>query len=240
MILSQAKVFFNWSTGKDSAMALHELRRQGHAVGHLLTTVHESNGRVSMHGVRRELLGEQAFSLGLPLLEVPLPDHPDMYTYQEKMAPSLEKLGAQGFTATGFGDIFLEDLRRYREERLAELAFTCHFPLWQRDTRALAQEFLDQGFRAIVVAADLQKLDASFVGRELTPEFFADLPEGVDPCGENGEYHTFCFDGPVFSHRVGFTLGETKLVEFNSPVGPALPAGHAGAARFCYLDLRPL
>jgi uncharacterized protein (TIGR00290 family) len=174
----------------------------------LLTTVTEGYDRVSMHGVRRVLLERQAASLGLPLHAVFIPPQCVNATYEARMEEALGKHLARGVQRVAFGDIFLEDLRVYRERNLAQIGMRAVFPIWKRDTRELAQDYLRQGFRAVAVCVDPRVLDSSFAGRVLDQSFFADLPPGVDPCGENGEFHTFVFDGPIFQTPIHFSIGE--------------------------------
>jgi uncharacterized protein (TIGR00290 family) len=205
-------VLFCWSGGKDSAMALHALRERGACrVTALLTTITETYDRISMHGVRRELLERQAESLGLPLHSVRIPPHCINATYEARMKAALEEHFALGVRSVAFGDIFLEDLRVYREKNLKQAGMHAIFPIWKRDTRELAREFVRLGFRAIAVCIDPRVLDASFAGRELDASFFADLPPRVDPCGENGEFHTFVYDGPVFRSPIACRVGEKVL-----------------------------
>jgi uncharacterized protein (TIGR00290 family) len=207
--LLRTPVLFSWSGGKDSALALYALKRRSDVrVTGLLTTVTEGYDRISMHGVRRGLLRRQAEALALPLYEVSIPPECVNATYESRMEQALQLQLAAGVRTVAFGDIFLEDLREYRERNLSRLGMRAIFPLWKRDTRELTGEFCTFGFRAIVVAIDPSKLDPSFAGRELTPGFFADLPGNVDPCGENGEFHTFVFAGPIFRQAVPVERGE--------------------------------
>jgi uncharacterized protein (TIGR00290 family) len=216
-------VLFCWSGGKDSAMALHALRAaQDCRITALLTTITEEYDRISMHGVRRALLERQAESLGLPVHAVLIPPQCINATYEERMKEALAQYFARGVRRVAFGDIFLEDLRVYREKNLAQAGMQAMFPIWKRDTRELAREFVRLGFRAIAVCVDPCALDPSFAGRELDASFFADLPPGVDPCGENGEFHTFVFDGPVFKSPIAFRVGEKVLRD-----------------EFCFCDLLP-
>ncbi len=196
-------ILFCWSGGKDSALALHTLLQQSEVrVAALLTTVTEGYDRISMHGVRRELLRRQAESLRLPLHEVFIPPQCGNPIYEARMEEALLKYVEQGIRHVAFGDIFLEDLRLYREKNLARVAMQALFPIWKRGT-----EFADE-FAGVAVCIDSRVLNPSFAGRQLDESFFADLPPGVDPCGENGEFHTFVFDGPIFSRPIDFTLGE--------------------------------
>jgi uncharacterized protein (TIGR00290 family) len=205
-------VVFCWSGGKDSAMALHALQSaQAHRVTALLTTVTEEFDRVSMHGVRRVLLERQAESIGLPLHAVLIPPQCINVTYELRMKEALNEHFAGGVRRVAFGDIFLEDLRAYREQNLARIGMEALFPIWKQDSRELARDFLRLGFKGVTVCIDPRVLDPSFVGRVLDESFFADLPPGVDPCGENGEFHTFVFDGPVFRNPVRFTVAEKVL-----------------------------
>jgi uncharacterized protein (TIGR00290 family) len=202
-------ILFCWSGGKDSAMALHAVfQREDLQVVSLLTTVTEGYERISMHGVRRELLLRQAESIGLPLHEVRIPPQCGNPLYEARMEEALRVHYANGVRTVAFGDIFLEDLRAYRESNLARLNMTAIFPIWKRDTRELARDFQSAGFRAIAVCINPKLLDRSFAGRQLDESFFRDLPPGVDPCGENGEFHTFVFAGPVFKKEVPFRVGE--------------------------------
>lgn len=207
-------ILFCWSGGKDSAMALHVLRSEpDYRVTGLLTTITETYDRVSMHGVRRVLLDRQAASIGLPIHAVQIPPQCVNATYELRMKEALTEHLAAGVKKVAFGDIFLEDLRVYRERNLDLLNMKGVFPIWKRDTRELANEFLRLGFKAITVCIDPRFLDPSFAGRLLDESFFADLPPGVDPCGENGEFHTFVFDGPVFRTPIRFVSGEKVLRE---------------------------
>lgn len=214
---SQSKMYFNWSTGKDSAFAVYKLLNNEHqqwSIELLLTTVNSHFDRVSMHGVRRKLLHAQAEALGIPVRTVELPEKLSMEEYQEIMKQTVQALTDEGYTHAGFGDIFLEDLRQNREEKLRSVGISCEFPLWKMDTKELMQEFLRLGFRTIVVSTQAKVLDERFVGREIDQAFLDELPEGVDPCGENGEFHTFCFDGPIFNKPVPFTVGQKIYREY--------------------------
>jgi uncharacterized protein (TIGR00290 family) len=193
------KIILAFSSGKDSALALYEVRRLGqYEVGWLLTTMTEDYDRVSMHGVRRELVCRQADEIGLPLKIVWIPKSADNALYEARMAAALAELKAQGASAVAFGDIFLEDLRKYRQDKLAQAGLKAVFPIWKRDTRALAEQFIAEGFKAVVTCVDTQVLDGRFAGREYDRPFLDELPKGIDPCGENGEFHSFCYAGPIF------------------------------------------
>ena len=201
------KAYFNWSTGKDAALALYYLKKNSNLkIDKLLTTINAHHDRVSMHGLRRELLLRQVESIGISLTTVELPEQPSMEEYDALMTATVNELKRDGYTDCGFGDIFLEDLRTYREQQLKGI--NCHFPLWKKNTTKLLSEFISQGYKAVVICINGDLLDASFVGRELDYSFLNDLPDTVDPCGENGEFHTFCYDGPIFSNPVKFEFGE--------------------------------
>jgi uncharacterized protein (TIGR00290 family) len=220
---SREPILFCWSGGKDSAMALHALsQRPDVRVVALLTTVTDAYERISMHGVRRELLVQQAQSIGLTLHEVRIPPQCVNTIYEARMEEALRVHYEAGVRTLAFGDIFLEDLRAYREKNLARLGMTALFPIWKRDTRELIRGLHAARFRAIVACIDPKVLDRSFVGRALDDSFFRDLPAGVDPCGENGEFHTFVFDGPIFHNPIPVRAGE--VVERDS---------------FIYCDLLP-
>ncbi|WP_343530890.1 diphthine--ammonia ligase [Pedobacter sp.] len=212
------KSVFNWSGGKDSCLALHHiLQNRRFEIKCLLTTVNDAFNRVSMHGVRESLLVQQAESLGIPLHQVRLPELPDMDTYELEMNKHLMQLKAEGITHAIFGDLFLADLKAYRESKLAEIGLKAEFPLWERDTREVLKEFLSLGYRTMVVCTQ-QGLE-DFCGRVIDESFIDDLPAGIDPCGENGEFHTFVFDGPLFKKPINFSLGEKVFKPYPSPEG---------------------
>ena len=219
------KVLFSWSTGKDSALALYELqKRKDIEIAALITTVTDEYDRVSMHGVRRELLHRQAAALGLPLREIGITKNASNDEYEDKMCALLVEAQAEGVTSVVFGDIFLEDLRKYREEKLAQVGMHAIFPLWKKDTHALVGDMVQLGFKAIVTCVDTQVLGQEFSGRVVDQKFLDDLPERIDPCGENGEFHTFTYAGPIFHQSIAFEIGE-KVLRDN---------------RFYYCDLIPL
>ncbi len=209
--------YFNWSGGKDSTLALYKvLQDKRFDIRYLLTTLNEEADRISMHGVRSELLAAQAESLGISAKKVHLPASSDMQAYESAMSTAIEELQSEGVSDCIFGDIFLEDLRNYREGKLREVSISAHFPLWKRNTAELVREFIDLGFKTIVVCVDGSKLDESFAGRVIDHQFLSDLPDDVDPCGENGEFHTFVFDGPIFRHPIPFQTGEKVLKTYTA------------------------
>jgi uncharacterized protein (TIGR00290 family) len=205
----EKRVLLAWSSGKDSAWSLHVLRQRGdvEVVG-LLTTVNEAFDRVAMHAVRRELLVAQAAAAGLPLVLVPIPWPCPNEAYEQAMAAAMAEARKAGITGVAFGDLFLEDIRRYREEKLAGTGLRPHFPLWGRPTRTLAEEMITGGLRARLTCVDPRVLSPSFAGRAFDAALLADLPPSVDPCGENGEFHTFAWDGPMFDRPVPVRGGE--------------------------------
>ncbi|QCR21189.1 diphthine--ammonia ligase [Pontibacter sp. SGAir0037] len=209
---------FNWSGGKDSALCLHHvLQDKSCQVEALLTTFSGSTNRVTMHGVRQELLVRQAASIDIPLTKVSLPEGVGMEGYNQLMQEAWLPFQKRGITHAIFGDINLEDLRQYRENQLAKVGIKAHFPLWGIPTATLVHDFISTGFKAVVVCVNERLLDGSFAGRMLDEKFLQDLPAGVDPCGENGEFHTFVFDGPIFKEPVAFQLGERVRKTYGPP-----------------------
>jgi uncharacterized protein (TIGR00290 family) len=227
MTAATEPVLLSWSGGKDSALALHTLRQTpGVEVSGLLTTVTEDYDRISMHGVRRALLEKQAAAAGLPLHVISIPPDCTNEIYEERMAAALAPHRAQGIRRVAFGDLFLEDIRAYRETRLAGAGMEALFPVWGRDTAELALSFIAQGFQAVLVCVDTDALDPAFAGRAFDADLLRDLPAHVDPCGENGEFHTFVHAGPIFREPIPFQLGrqETRLGRFRfCDLEPALP-----------------
>ncbi|WP_339755691.1 diphthine--ammonia ligase [Algoriphagus aquimarinus] len=218
MITAAPKAVMNWSGGKDSALTLYKLQQsQEFEIACLLTSISQKYQRISMHGVRSELLDAQAKSIGIPVVKMEVPDMPSMEVYENTMRDTLSDLKKKGITASIFGDIFLEDLREYRENKLAELELTAVFPLWKQPTGKLIHEFLDLGFKTITTCVNEKYLDKSFVGRVIDEDFLKDLPANVDPCGEHGEFHTFVFDGPIFSKPIEFEIGEKVLRKYEAP-----------------------
>lgn len=204
------KILLSWSSGKDSAWALHLLNQQHPgAVAALLTTMNAGVDRVAMHGVRRDVLQAQAAAAGLPLWTVPLPDPCSNDVYEARMREAVARAVAEGFTHAAFGDLFLEDVRRYREERLAGSGLEPLFPVWNLPTTGLAEQMIAAGLRARLACVDTRVLPASFVGREFNRELLNELPAGVDPCGERGEFHTCVYAGPMFARPLIIETGET-------------------------------
>lgn len=199
-----------FSGGKDSLMMLHQLTASGdYEVVKLVTTITAQYARISMHGVRLELLRAQAAALGFPLLEIGISPGADNCEYETAMSEVWDQAVRSGIRRVAFGDIFLEDLKEYRKKQLAKHKLACLFPIWGRDTSELVRKFIDLGYRAITTCIDPRKLDETFVGRKIDYEFLNELPPHVDPCGENGEFHSFVFDGPRFYSPVGCVVGKT-------------------------------
>lgn len=219
-----SKALFSWSGGKDSALALYEvLGSRSFDIASLLTTVTGEYDRVSMHGVRLPLLEMQADSLGLALEKVIIPRNASNEAYENSLEKALLQYKESGVDTVIYGDIFLEEIRKYREEQLGRLGLGCVFPIWGRDTLSLARSFIEAGFKAVVVCVDSTLLDGGFAGREFDRDFITELPPAIDPCGENGEFHTFVYDGPVLREKVEFEKGEIVLRD----------------GRFYYCDLLP-
>jgi len=203
------KTLVSWSSGKDSAWMLHVLKQDPSIeIGGLLTTMNEEFDRVAMHAVRRKMLERQASAAGVPLRTVPLPWPCTNDEYEARMRTAVAQAVAEGFTHVAFGDLFLEDVRKYREEKLAGTGLTPLFPIWGIPTDALAQDMIDGGLRAMLTCVDPRHLDRSFAGRQFDRSLLDDLPAGVDRCGERGEFHSFAYAGPMFNRPVAVTLGE--------------------------------
>jgi uncharacterized protein (TIGR00290 family) len=203
------RLWLSWSSGKDSAWALHALRRQGgYEIAGLLTTINQTASRVAMHAVREDLLERQAGAAGLPLIKVPIPSPCPNEAYEAAMAEAMAKATQEKVSAVAFGDLFLEDVRRYREEKLAPTGIRPVFPIWGLETAALAREMVASGLRAHITCVDPKQLDPKFAGRTFDDAFLDDLPESVDPCGEKGEFHSFAWSGPMFSAPIPVTPGE--------------------------------
>lgn len=211
------KAYLNWSSGKDALMAFHHIHEtRSYDIQKLVTTVNDDLQRVSMHGVSIELLSAQAKALQLPLHIIALRGDVSLSVYNETMHEHMGQLALEGFGYAVFGDILLEDLKAYREKELHKVGLEAVFPLWKKDTLSLAKEFIDLGYKAIVVCISAKELDVSFCGREFDHEFLKDLPANVDPCGENGEFHTFVYDGPLFKNPIVFEKKE-KVMQMYEP-----------------------
>ena len=206
------KVIFAWSGGKDSAISLYEIQKsKRYKIVSLLTTITKDYDRVSMHGVPRTLVEQQAYSLGLPIEEVFISKSSSNEEYDSKMREILTRFKQAGVSSVFFGDVFLAGVRKYREDNLSKLGMKGIFPIWRRDTAELTRSFIALGFQAVITCVDSRFLDKSFVGRMLDKHFLAELPPNVDPGGENGEFHSFVFDGPIFNERISYKLGERVL-----------------------------
>ncbi|HSG29909.1 MAG TPA: diphthine--ammonia ligase [Thermodesulfobacteriota bacterium] len=203
------QIAVSWSGGKDSTLALNEIvNNTDYEVRSLITTVTEGYDRISIHGVRTELLEQQADSIGIPLQKVYIPKNSTNEQYESALKSVLLKFKKEGINEIVFGDIFLEDVKRYRDDLLATPDMKGIYPIWKKDSRELAERFIDLGFKAVTTCVDSQQLDKSFVGREYNYEFIDDLPDTADPCGENGEFHTFVYDGPLLNNKINFDKGE--------------------------------
>lgn len=241
------KALFNWSSGKDSALALYKtLQSNEFEIVTLLTSVSQQYQRISMHGVRVELLEQQAKSINLPIVKMEIPEMPTMEDYEKVMTNTLNSLKEKGITHSIFGDIFLEDLRTYRENKLSEAGFIGVFPLWKIDTTKLINEFINLGFKTIITCVNEKYLDKSFVGRVIDKQFIEDLPKNVDVCGENGEFHTFTFDGPIFKTPIAFEIGEIVHRKYEKPKNTSVSNTACDTDEntadygFWYIDLIPV
>lgn len=223
----------NWSSGKDSALALYYAQKEKNFnIQKLFTTLDASSGRVSMHDVKKELLHAQAESIGLDIEIANISTSTSLEDYNRKIREKVDQFRKEGFTHSIFGDIFLEDLKEYRESQLKKANIKAVFPLWKKDTKKLIQEFIDLGFKAICVCTNSRFLNEDFCGRIIDKSFISDLPRNVDPCGENGAFHTFVFDGPIFKNPVHFQKGEKNKKSFPSE-------DEKWDSEFCFLDLLP-
>jgi uncharacterized protein (TIGR00290 family) len=212
------KTYFNWSSGKDSAFALFlMLKNDSYNISLLVTTINSHYNRVSMHGLRRDVLEAQTKALNIPLHIIELPEMPSMENYERIMNKEMRLLKTQNFTYCGFGDIFLEDLKAYRDTNLKPYGIKAIYPLWKKDTKQLITQFLELGFKTIIVCAKADYFNEDFVGQTITRELVENLPENVDPCGENAEFHTFCYDGPIFKNPINYRLGEKTYREYDTP-----------------------
>jgi len=230
------QAYFNWSGGKDSTLALHKILEEGKfEVKYLLTTANLDHKRVAMHGVRLELMRQQAESLGIPLIVIEYSSSATMEEYENAMSKGIQPILDEGIRKAVFGDIFLEDLKEYRIKKLREIGVEAVFPLWKRDTRELINEFIELGYKTILVCTDNSKLDNSFIGKTIDHELISRLPETVDPCGENGEFHTFAYAGPIFKKEVKFEIGETVERKYEGKTSD----GEEKNWGFLFVDLVP-
>lgn len=219
------KVIISWSGGKDSALALYELQKtKSYEIVSLLTIINQDYDRISMHGVRTILLEMQTESLGLPLEKVFITKDATNEQYERKMSEIIAKYLAADVSSVVFGDIFLEEIRKYRQDNLSKIGMNGIFPIWKRNTAVLAHEFIDSGFKAVITCIDSNFLDKKFIGRTFDEQFLSELASTVDPCGENGEFHSFVYDGPIFRNSILHTTGEIVLRE----------------NRFYYCDVLPI
>ncbi|WP_440881761.1 diphthine--ammonia ligase [Tenacibaculum sp. C7A-26P2] len=240
------KAYFNWSSGKDSALALYKvLKEKKIKVDKLVTSMNRDYKRVSMHGLHESLLEVQAKSIGIALHKIYFSSNVTMKTYEGVMDKEMTCLREKGFYKAVFGDIFLEDLRNYRDLKLKEAGLLGVYPLWKQNTKTLLNEFLSLGFKAITVCVNADLLGKEFVGRIIDEEFIKELPENVDICGENGEFHTFCFDGPIFSKAIDFEIGEKVLKSYpllddndNCFKKPNQKDKKTHSSKFWYCDLK--
>ena len=224
-MIMKEKTLLSWSGGKDCALTLYEIQKTRNSeISALLSTVTTDYDRISMHGIRRVLLKQQVASLGFPLEKLLISKNASNDEYESEMRAVLERYLAAGVSSVVFGDIFLEDVRKHREENLSKIKMKGLFPIWRRDTAELAETFIDLGFKAIITCVDSKALDETFVGRVFDKQFLSELPSNVDPCGENGEFHTFVYEGPIFQEKILHTVGEVILRD----------------NRFYYCDLIPV
>jgi len=229
----KAKTILNWSSGKDASLAYHLLTQAGIQVSHLLTTLSADHDRVFMHGIRETLLDMQAERMGLPLVKIKLPASPNDELYKAAMHDEFSKFKEDGVTTAAYGDIFLEDLRTYREQQLATAGIKGNFPLWKKDTRQLIADVEDVGIEALIVCVSEKYLDKSFLGRKINRQLLKDLPANVDPCGENGEFHTFVYNAPFFSAPIDIVHDEVVYRNYAKADGSTWDTG------FYFLDVLP-
>lgn len=216
--LSSNKTFLNWSSGKDAALALHKLLCDKNISVDLLLTNLDSNAKVAMHSIPHSLLEKQLAEINIPAEIISLPEMPSMEVYEKIMGEKMKSLSSQGFTHAAYGDIFLEDLKEYRETKMQQYGMKCLFPLWKRDTKELITEFMELGFKAVIICVDIARLPETFLGKVLDHDLISSFPSDIDPCGENGEFHTFCFDAPYFKKPVNYTSGENYYKQLKNPV----------------------
>ena len=238
--MNRPKAIFCWSGGKDSAYCLHKVLKENlFDVKYLLTTVNDEFKRISMHGVREELLDKQAESIGIPLLKVRVTEGTN-YEYEKQMETVLLNAKSEGINNVIFGDIFLEDLRVYRENNLAKVGMQGVFPLWKMDTTNLINDFISGQFKAVVCCTNDGYLDEGWLGREVDKTFIEQLPADVDPCGENGEYHTFCYDAPFFNQEINFTVGDKVYKPLEIKMENVSTEINLKTRGFWYCDLLPI
>jgi uncharacterized protein (TIGR00290 family) len=236
--MDKIPVIFSWSGGKDSSYALHKvLQEQVYEVKYLLSTINGNNKRLSMHGVREELIEAQAESIGIPLLKIYVYEA-DNAEYERQMSDTMLKIKAEGISTVAFGDIFLEDLKKYREDKMKAIGMNCIFPLWQKDTRLLVNDFIAKGFKTITCCINDGYLNENWCGRLIDKVFVNELPPTVDPCGENGEFHSFCYDAPIFKTKINVTTGEKtyKALQLKTTDHPT-PIKDVGTKGFWFCDL---
>ncbi len=223
-------IVFSWSGGKDSTLALHDiLTSKLYDVKYLLSTINEHHNRVSMHGLRLELLKQQANSIGIPLEIVFVPDNTNNQIYEDRMSEKLLSFKNEDINTIAFGDIHLEDVKKYRKNNLEKIGMNAIFPIWERDTKQLFESFVNLGYQAITICIDNSCLDEKFAGRHLNKQFLSDLPNTIDVCGENGEFHSFVYDGPIFKNRINIKTGDKIVKEYDGT--------HENSFTFC--DLLP-
>lgn len=237
-----AKRFLNWSSGKDSALSLYRLIKAGEQPDLLLTIIGKEEQRIGMHGLRRSLLVKQAEAIGIPLKIIELEASLDHEGYNDLMKSTMNELKVKGFDTAVFGDIFLADLKAYRESQLNSVGMKGEFPLWGEDTRALIKEFIASGFSSMIVSAADEHFDKNFLGTVIDEQFLDKLPDAVDPCGENGEFHSFCYDGPIFEKDIPFNKGKKVIKYYDAPKDDKSisdPRSSIARIGFHYLDLLP-
>jgi uncharacterized protein (TIGR00290 family) len=236
--MTKLPIILSWSGGKDSSYTLHTLLNDRHyEVKYLLSTINGNYKRLSMHGVREELIEAQANSTGIPLLKVYVYEA-DNAEYERQMTETLLRVKAEGINTVAFGDIFLEDLRQYREDKMKSIGMNCIFPIWKKDTQWLVKDFMEKGFKTITCCINDGYLDESWCGRVIDPAFVAELPPTVDPCGENGEFHSFCYEAPFFKQKINISIGEKTYKELllKTKDHPT-PIKDVGTKGFWYCDL---
>lgn len=238
--MEKPKAIFCWSGGKDSAYCLHKvLTEQLYDVQYLLTTLNETHKRISMHGVREELLDQQIKSIGIPLLKVWVKEGSNK-EYEQQMEQTLQKAKSEGIKHVIFGDIFLEDLRIYREQNIEKIGMTAIFPLWKMNTSLLINDFISKKFKTITCCINDGTLNQDWVGKNIDQNFISELPEGVDPCGENGEYHTFCYHGPLFKEPIHFSIGEKIYQPIDIKLAEKCPSSSESKTKgFWFSELIP-